>query len=186
MLKNWEYLWMLFYDSYAELILEKLDLWLRLSMLNLRQQQSNIHIAWSQWHPGVHDLTSMRKSTILVIGKSKTLKKQKMKPKYWSWHYCKLWNLGMCLHFSVTKVTLESQIVCPSICHKNPSASQKHAYQPNLILSQPSSHYAKAIMPLSHHAPPPLSLSESLLLAIMSISHHAHTAFWLMPCFCNF
>ena len=47
-----------------------------------------------------------------------------------------------------------------------------------------------AIMPLSHLAPtlppPPLSLSELQLLAIMPISHHAYIAFWLMPCFCDF
>ena len=46
------------------------------------------------------------------------------------------------MYFSVAKATLESQM---SVCHRNPSAPQKHAYQPNL------NHVA--IMPLSHHAP---------------------------------
>ena len=74
------------------------------------------------------------------------------------------------MYFSVAKATLESQM---SVCHRNPSAPQKHAYQPNL------NHVA--IMPISNDAtqppcPPPLSLSESWLLAIMPISHHAHKA----------
>ena len=74
------------------------------------------------------------------------------------------------LYFSVAKASLESQM---SVCHRKFSAPQKHAYQPNL--SQ------VAIMPISNDAtqppcPPPLSLSELWLSAIMHISHHAHTA----------
>ena len=74
------------------------------------------------------------------------------------------------MYFSVAKATLESQM---SVCHRNPSAPQKHAYQPNL------NHVA--IMPISNDAtqppcPPPLSLLELWLSAIMPISHHAHTA----------
>ena len=46
--------------------------------------------------------------------------------------------------------------VSPSVCHRNPSASQNHAYQP--YLSQPVSHYSNhTTQPWSH---PPLSLSE--------------------------
>ena len=61
--------------------------------------------------------------------------------------------------FSVAKATLQSQMsvrlsVRLSVSHKNPSASQNHAYQPNLSLL--------AIMPISHNATMPfLSLSES-------------------------
>ena len=52
-------------------------------------------------------------------------------------------------YFSVAKaITIAN--VCLSVSHQNPSASQNHAYQPNL--------------PISHNAAmthPPLSLSES-------------------------
>ena len=53
------------------------------------------------------------------------------------------------INFSVTKATLQLQMsiclsvslsvslsVCLSVCHKKPSASQIHAYQPNLSLSK--------------------------------------------------
>ena len=58
------------------------------------------------------------------------------------------------LLISVAKATLQSQIcVRLSVSHQNPSASQNHAYQPNLSIS--------AILPLSHHAPTPLSASQN-------------------------
>ena len=59
----------------------------------------------------------------------------------------------------ITNVRLS---VCQSVHHKNPSASQNCAFQPNLNLSQPLCQ--SAIMPLSHHAPP---------LRIITIGHHA-------------
>ena len=57
-------------------------------------------------------------------------------------------------------------IVCLSVSHQNPSASQKHAYQPNISIS--------AIVPLSHHAPTPLSASQN-----HNISHHAYQLSYL-------
>ena len=74
--------------------------------------------AWSsQWHLGVHDLTSNREWKYFCILEIKMDHKTKVdqqhrfflriffpthfdhwKPKYGSWHYCILWILGTCLH----------------------------------------------------------------------------------------
>ena len=78
--------------------------------------------------------------------------------------------------------------VHPSVCHKNPSASQNHAYQPNLSLSQPLCQ--SAIMPISQCAPISHNSChfylQSYLLAIklVPISHLIcicdFKAFWLV------
>ena len=71
----------------------------------------------SQWHLGVHDLTSNRKWKYSCMLEIKMHHKTKVdqqhrfflriffpthfdhwKPKYRSWHYCILWILGTCLH----------------------------------------------------------------------------------------
>ena len=71
----------------------------------------------SQWHLGVHDLTFNRKWKYSCIWEIKMGQKTKVyqqhrfflriffltyfdhwKLKYGYWHYCILWNLGMCLH----------------------------------------------------------------------------------------
>ena len=60
--------------------------------------------------------------------------------------------------------------VCPSVFHKNTSASQNHAYQPNLSLSQPTCQLA--IMPISHHAT--MDQPPSQPLRIITIGEHAY------------
>ena len=93
------------------------------------------------------------------------------------------------------KATLESQMsIClpvrQSVCHKNPSASQNCAYQPNLGLSQPSQY---ANQPKCQSATMPPSQNHnywpSCLSAIMLSCLSAIMPIWpsdLRPAFATF
>ena len=110
-------------------------------------------------------------------------------------------------YFSVAKATLESlmslegvvilNLRCGyiengvvilksiSVRHQNPSASQNHAYQPNLSLSaiMPSSHQGHCHQPsrpsykFSNYAPP---TNHMYLSAIIHISHHSYLPSYLL------
>ena len=69
--------------------------------------------------------------------------------------------------------------VCPSVCHRIPSASQNQAYLPLLLCINLSDTYQQschaAIIPISHSPPPHISCQS----AIIPISHNDPSA--IMP-----
>ena len=74
--------------------------------------------------------------------------------------------------------------VCPSVCHRIPSASQNQAYLPLLLCINLSDTYQQschaAIIPISHSPPPSyiMPISNYSYQPQWPISHHAPLALW--------